>query len=380
MEPSHVSINVYSSLLNGKEFRQRVDLPESYQHTIQAFGGFWSASFTFRTGRDRAEDWLDRGPGRHVETVGDALEVAWEGFVNEVVVNYGPLSVTRGPLVDVCNRAQLIYNGIDTSVSPPVVGTRMYTGEYNDEDSQGLWGVLPQYVTAGNMTPTGADYVVQTYLDAHAQPKTSKSFQSDSPGEVSMSVNCLGYFHWLNWGYQNLSTGMDDADDKLLLVLADSPNAAWLNFDVVGVGSNTMQVRLFEDGFSLASDIIKEIVASGDELGNRWLFGVYEGLSARYEQAPAAVEYLQSTSDPKLRTVKAPGTELRPWSVRPGKWLLFTDFLVAQSTPTALHDDPRAMFLESVQYSAPSSLSLQGGDADQLNQVMARYGLGGVAS
>jgi len=63
----------------------------------------------------------------------------------------------------------------------------------------------------------------------------------------------------------------------------------------------------------------------------------------------------------------------------PGRWALFTDFLVARTPPTAdPRQDPRALFIEQATYTAPWSLDLQGGRADRTSQMLAQLGLSGV--
>ena len=65
----------------------------------------------------------------------------------------------------------------------------------------------------------------------------------------------------------------------------------------------------------------------------------------------------------------------------PGKWVLFTDFLIGRVPPmTDPRQDPRALFIEQVTFTAPWTLALQGGRADRTSQMLAQMGLGGIGS
>jgi hypothetical protein len=71
-----------------------------------------------------------------------------------------------------------------------------------------------------------------------------------------------------------------------------------------------------------------------------------------------------------------------PWNVLPARWIFRPDFLVGRFLPisaASLGSDPRAAFIEVVQFDAPYSLSINGRKLSQLDQVLARRGLGGAA-
>jgi hypothetical protein len=69
---------------------------------------------------------------------------------------------------------------------------------------------------------------------------------------------------------------------------------------------------------------------------------------------------------------------VRPWLVRPGKWLFLNDFLVGKPVSTTLRSDPRNLFIEQVNYTLPYSLSLSGGRLTQLGQVLSQISMGGI--
>jgi len=153
-----------------------------------------------------------------------------------------------------------------------------------------------------------------------------------------------------------------------------------LAFNTSHVDENTLQVPAWEDEDNLAWSVIKGIVARGDTSYNRWLFGVYDNLEAYYYAAPTVAEYQQRLSQPRSRVEHVEGDEVYPWKVRPGKWIIFPDFLTGQAAEVDLRDDPRAMFIESVKYTAPTDLQFRGGDVDSVNALVAQLGLMGVGA
>lgn len=355
----------------------------NYTHTLEAVGGYWSAQFTIQGGRHLIDDWLQDGLGRHIEVFDDTLTKCWEGFVDRLTVNYGPLSVVRGPLMDVANRVGLAYSTVDTSTDPPTVGIRDWTGYVNDTDSQALWGILPKVLSTGGVTPPDAAAIQNTYLTLHALPATSKQLQTDAGSETSVTVDCFGYVHWLNWPYNSTTTGEIDADAKILDVLGDTPNAAWLVYNTDHVDANTLEVPAYEIDLNLAWAVIKDVVARGDATYARWLFGIYGNREVFYHAAPTMVEYQERLSQSRSLIEHADGDqvyEVYPWRVVPGQWIIFPDFLIGQATELDLHDDPRAMFIERVKYNAPWGLELNGSTVDTLDALLAQKGLGGVGA
>ena len=352
-----------------------------YTHTIEAVGGYWTCRFTIRGDRKLLDDWLQDGLGRHVEVFDHSLTKIWEGFVNKVTANYGPLSAIRGPLLDVANRVWVAYSAIEYDEdNNPIVGTRTTTTRNNDTDSQDLWGILPKLLSTGGIEAAQAGVIRDTYAANHALPRTSKDFRSDSRSETSVTMECFGYVRWLNWVYDLSTGGNMEAGDKIVDILGDTPNVAWLAFNTSHVDDNALDVPAFEDEDKLAWSVVKDVVARGDTSYNRWLFGIYNNLEARYHAAPTTLEYQQRLSQPKPIVEHVDGHEIYPWNVLPGKWMLFPDFLIGQAAGLDLRDDPRAMFIESVTFREPDVLQLRGGDVDTVDALLAQMGIMGIGA
>lgn len=355
--------------------------PSSLTVTSQAFGGYWSAQFTAEMNRSEMENWLDIGLGRDVKIISDAPRTIWVGFVNAITASLGSLSITRGPLMEVANSVQVRYSPLDTATSPPVTGVTTFTTASTDATSIALYGTLSKVIQGGNVTDADAAQIQQLVLESRRFPKMTKSFSSEATGDFSLSVNCLGYVHRLDYPYSVDTAGTSDANAKIAAVIAANPNIAWLPFDVAYLTTNTFQVPTADPEGSIGLNVIKSTTILGDAAQNRWLFGVYRDLECHYEAAPTAIEYLVHLSDSAVRITSMTGTEVKPWEVLPGKWAYVPDFLMGRSPGTDdLQEDPRALFIESVTYTAPVAVSLQGGTTDRLDQLLAQRGLAGASA
>ena len=114
----------------------------AYSHENRALGGYYKANASFQVNQQLAEEWIEYGLGRHVETYGPHLDVIWEGFVNKVTATLGPLTFSIGPLLNIGNRVKVAYSTVDYTVSPPLAGVATSTAVTNDTTSQDLYGIL----------------------------------------------------------------------------------------------------------------------------------------------------------------------------------------------------------------------------------------------
>jgi len=155
-------------------------------------------------------------------------------------------------------------------------------------------------------------------------------------------------------------------------------NSWSLNSDLSGLGENLVLTGSREDDDMRCSSLVQSMVVVGDATDRRWLFGIYADRKAKYWQAPNTLEYQARINDNGFDVATMAGVRVSPWAVLPGKWLFMTDFLPARSSSPDLHDDPRAMFIESVTYTSPNGLALSSGNVNTLPQMLSRMGLGGI--
>lgn len=357
------------------------DLVTAPGFTLAAFGGPLTLNLSFNTDRISAEEWMQYGVGRHVEVYSPAQDMVWEGFVNSVRTNIGSLSVVRGPYLDIANKVRVVYSGVDTSTDVPVVGIRESTAWYEDADSQAKFGVLERIVSVGGATAATAAQIAQTYLEEYREPQTDETDNLASSVAPSVELECSGYISYLETFVCDLTTtGLQNASAKVEAVLGEDPNSI-ISTDYDRVTTNTTQVGAYDRDNRPALTIIKGITGLGDSSYDRWLFYFAPGRKAVYEAIPSTTEYMRRLTDPSQALALFPaGATIAPWNARAGKWVFYTDLLVGRSTTSDRAADPRFMFIEETSFTVPWALTLRGSKVAELDQLMARLGLGGTAA
>ena len=360
-------------------------IPESYSHSSDVNGGYKSCQFAITCSALEAEDWYT-SLGNHIEVSGDGLDKVWEGFVNSVDINIGPTTITRGPLMDVVNRLTVSYSEVSRGynlggVNTTLGGEQLYTTPYNDTDSQDIWGIQEMILSAGSINPGEIAYLPQAYTDDNKHPPVSQnvSMGAGGGGEAVVTVSCLGYVAFLDkFIYSEESAGSVtiDLDQKIKNILADDPNGIF-STDYSKIDSNTTAVSRYESDYKLAKGAITELVPLGDSSFNRYIWGVYNDRVVEYHVIPTDIRYIYSILDGKSRIVEVGGGEVNPWEVMPGEFIQIINLLPGITTDSSdKKKDPRIMFIESVEYSAPFGIQISGGKFDTISQRINRLGLG----
>jgi hypothetical protein len=360
----------------------RLDNLLTYSHKIEAWGGFTEASFSIAATTDTIEDWLLNGLGRDVTVYNPGGSVVWEGFVNTVKASTGGYAISRGPLLDVVNEVLIKYTRLDTSTFPNLNNEMAFLPGWASGGTETLYGILAKIFTIGSATDAMAAQMLNRVKLEYRHPPTSKQWASGGGG-VALAVDCVGYISRLDYPYPNslvfpYTAGTENINVKLGRVLDEDPNRLFSSV-TAQLMTNAIQVtKATAFASQRGLDMIKGMVAVGDSAYNRCLFGVYENRIPYYYQAPTAIEYRHRLEDTRQVYRTVTGIEVDPWDMRPGKWLLFEDFLATQPVTAALDEDPRAMFIESVSYNADGGLQLTGGrEETPSTRLIAQMGLSG---
>lgn len=382
-----LSVLVHLPLIAGGEymFSLRNQL-RSYSHAIDSFGGYKSAAMEMSGRQSDLDGWLQDGLGRHIEVYdSDGIEV-WEGFVNKVTLNLGAVSITRGPLMGLTNLTLALYVPIiDNTVNPPLLGSRTETTFANDRASYEKYGIVEKYLNLGNCFDDEAEYIRDTYLAENKEPETTHTLNIGGGGnEPTVSLECAGYYEWLDVAveYSLAAPTSITVSTKIgnMITFENTLANGFLSADQSGIAFNGVLTTDYESEYRTYLTIIKNCVARGDINGTRWLFGVYNGRKAYYQEIPDTASYLFRTMGSSVQIETPDHITLEPWGVRAGKWLFMPDIMTGFSKNTEdLNTDPRAMFIESVQYTAPWSLTVNGWRVNTLSQRLARLGLGGIS-
>lgn len=354
----------------------------SYSHELRAIGGFYKAKLTLDENQFQIDEWIERGIGRHIDIYNPELEIIFEGFVNKLSVTIGTLQYSIGPLISIANRIKARYTPVDTTVDPPVRGAQTETATSSNTDSQALYGIIDGVLNVNDANQTEAEQVRDTILNdvSRAFPATSRK-SSLSGGQSSLTLDILGYWHWLGtYIYNNSATGQVNLSDKIIAILAAEPNGIF-STNTNEITSNTTQVQDGEDKDKEAITLLKQLNSLGDASFNRYNMGFYQDRKFRYEVAPSEVEYHQRITGNEGITTPI-GSKVEPWNVKPAKWLFYPDFLVGRHPPitaSTLRSDPRAGFIESVKFSLPDTLDINGDKLDESDVLLERIGLKGTS-
>ena len=370
-----------------------VQLFDTWNHTIDADGGYKSASFTIKCTQNTAEDWLERGLFRHIELYNSNLLKRGEYFVNTVKVTLGGLTVTRGPLMNVANRVGINYTPV-TDMCSEDDPTVMLTGEatqsilQDDTTSQDLYGIQEAWLSGGTLmdrttngdhcTPPGTptdqvDAIRGAFLNENKYPETSQELSiGESGAEPSVTIDCLGYGAWLDrYVYTDGTSHLTTCDDKIKNVVNGDANRIFTQ-DYFNIDYNGYLVDSAETENRFAKTIIDEIVSLGDIYDNRWTFGIYNERMAHYHAIPTKIEYYHRIIDGRQVITTMSGAIVQPWDILPCKWVFLSDFMVGRTQAATLRLDPRAMMIESVKYTAPYGLQLSGRKVGSFAQLMAK--------
>lgn len=344
-----------------------------YSHELKANGGFVAADLEISDTQNNIERWLD-WIGHTVTVYNDSLGTIFEGFVNNVEITIGALTVNRGPMLDIKNRVAVAYQTMSYSTNPPIGGQQAVTAYATNAASVARYGQLEGIISGGSGSATAMEQLRDTFLESNALPGTSQNV-NDRQSPPSARISVRGFYDLLTCYFYSepTGTGAINLSTKLANILAAAPSVTY----TTRIATNTLQVPAFSDGQATAEGEISDLVAKGDANDDRYLFGVYAGRTAVYEAAPTDIEYRMAINDNGVVVENGAG-RVMPWDVRPGRWLMVTGILVGQAETAPTGNDPRMIFIESARYTYPVGLQINGGKFGRLSQRLAKLGLGGM--
>lgn len=377
-----LAVQVGEPLLSSRTSTPRTYTNEldSYSHTRSAFMDYDKAKIGLVGNHPDAEDWLEYGLGRDVNVYDEGLDAMWRGFVNQIEIVVGNLTIRRGPLLGIGNRVSVVYAEEDGSF-PPVVSDRTVTTIVQDADSQAKYGIIEKVVSAGQIRQVEAERLRDTYLEENKLPETSQGISTGGgKSGVTISVDCLGYGYWLEAYVYNYvaDNNIVTIDVKMKSALSADPNTI-ISSDHDRVDYNGVLVSSYEIDDPYGLTVIKELVSYGGGSDERWLFTLDDERRPVYYQQPTDAEYLMSLGDGTLRDLTK--GKIHPWAIRPGRWIFINDFLVGRSREDInLREDPRMVFIESVDYTAPYTYAIQGSKTSTVKQMLSKFGMKGLVS
>jgi hypothetical protein len=216
------------------------------------------------------------------------------------------------------------------------------------------------------------------YLQENAYPETTKTI-SPGGGGLSMTLTLKGTWYWLGAFIANFIGTPDtlNLSTRLIAILALDPNALF-STDYSNITINTYQVNYQSDDDKPGIKYVNELLAPGDAAFNRYTAGFYGNEVFWYTPMPNVLESIYSISDPAQEILYQSGVVIRPWAVQPARWTQISDMMVGRIPDINMRADIRNIFAETVSYTAPYGLVLNGAKVSMLTQFLAQKGLSGI--
>lgn len=357
--------NIYERPVQGNAFLGRYEA-FNYRHKISAVGGYDTASFDLATYAVDADFWLERLGCEVKIYIDNPALPAWEGFVNRVSWAIGALTYTAS-LDELCNRVSVTYS------APDVAATPQRTTAVNNTASQAIYGIkegaLDGYLIEGaDVSKFTAQQAM--VLVNQAYPMKSTTFNPQGQGSGLLNVECLGWYHTLNWvKYTNTAAaGASIASLFLANVLATYPNTDFLD-------PTDTRLIVANPGFSQNErnrtnttywEMFQSIQEAGDGASYR-VMGItptpFNG-GARlfyYRASNRDIKYTLRSTEGRVRDVY--GQLVDPWKVQPDAGVRVADFAIAWNKINS--DDPSEFYIDVVDYEA-NSQSVQLGSTDNI--------------
>lgn len=340
----------------------------NYRHQISANGWFDTASCDLAMTPIESEMALEEWVGNPVKVyVDNPAQPIWEGIITTVAYDAGGALVRRS-IDAMMNRAEVVVQ-----YSRNAVGSQtQITNATNLIPSQQIYGVkegsINAYVWENSNTPgpvAAMNSLRDTLVAINGWPQSSITQGSNRNVRVEMQ----GYYHTLEWEMHWNTVNVNSAPSVLIThLLANVTNTTlWFdNADTSGVTTNTPFTLNEEIRIGMTKwDGFRRIAELGNSSDDYFIIGIeptnFTTGTRRfyYRIANSTLEYTAHASD-GLRIRNTSGGLLRPWTIKPDRVLRITDVMTGWD---GLGDDPRDIYLQSIQYDAErQSVRWQGSD------------------
>ena len=302
----------------------------------------------------------------------DGNSIVWQGFINDMELIQPGMSMRRS-LDEMYNQEAVRYTPIDTTTNPPTESAETSTAVVNDTDSQNRYGIKQtvfQPPSMNRLTAGDASQLANTILGQYKQPRRSATISSGSDNP-RLVVNCKGFMWTLDWRIYNqtANSSTDNASTILAAVITavGSQIAAATN-----ITTNNTAVQKYFNRDDTAFNVIQWIASLGDASYNRWVANVLENRIINYQQAATTITYFRRLVDNRQDIFDYQNRRVPYWEIRPDSWVRTSDVYPHNITPGNLIDDVQSVYIESVDFREPDSLTLNGSTGDKLQVILAR--------
>ena len=176
-------------------------------------GGFWSAKFNILNPRkNQALQMLANGPGRSVKFFNEKSICVWEGFISKVTVDTGAASAF--------NDVQPVANEVWVRYRDIITGNLTRSTVASHTNSQNKYGQKDWVLSGGQLAGAVADQKAENYLNLNfwATPQLD-SFEigGRGAGDIRLEIQCLGWWHTLNWRVYNQTVDVGSVNTSTLM-------------------------------------------------------------------------------------------------------------------------------------------------------------------
>lgn len=360
--PQH-SVHIYQKPAVGSAFIQSLPV-YNYRHSINARGWFDAASFDIAIPSiaDR-QRFLDLYLGNRIAIfVDNPCEPAWEGLINRMSFNAGGTQYSIS-IDQMANRVAIQY-----ASGGAVVTTE--TTVSNDTNSQALYGIKQDTVDTGPQLSAGTGITTAfrgTIIAQRAWPKTSRI--PSGGGSGLLHVECLGFFHTLEWeefrDANNALNALNTAITAVLLPAVANGTTFFDNADTTDIAANASTLNRNSQRGEKIWNRLLTIAEIGDGT-NYYVIGItptFFGTGKRrlyYRQANSAIEYTARQAD-GMQVRDLYGNLVKPWKVKPDRGIRINDMLIGWN---GVGDNPMESYILKIDYDANAQTAIFSGDDD----------------
>lgn len=349
MNPELASLHLYKPYSVGAQLEpvENGDISwacwPSYRRTTLAVGGDNLASFSFSASDEILEKWFGSYLGHH-------FEERWGGRATFVGLIWAMRLSYNGVVLYVS--LDQLYNAVEVRYKTDSAAAETDTSQATNANSIAKFGTkellhdLGSFYVPSTTAETYRDNLLALLAVPRASIEEARLQGASQPGILDVEVR--GYIHTLNNRlYTNAGTSNVDINTEIEATLGTP------DFVTVGdVEANTTEVSEEADHEPIW-DRVKKIIAVGSASNGRWVAGCFAGLEFTYKQADeTAVAYYQELITQQKFTRDGLWMSPIPAAlIRPGGVLFVNDIMAGRPVASTLLDDPRATFVDVVEYS-----------------------------
>lgn len=336
------------------------------RYTTLRLGGFGDGALEFAdvdraTARDAAQNWLMK----EVRFTTPGGGIAYKGFVAEVTVEYGYLTIRRR-VGWIANRVIVRFRRRDPTRKK---AQRRQRVTLEDTESQARYGIRTLRL---DLTEEGVMKAAQATARGQLLLDKFKNFQSIArtnlphPPRVRLAL----WGRWQTTGFQDVRLRFSKAKEIATIVQQALASCQFVDTsDLSRLAATGTLIRYNSDGmFRSAQSYIQDAVQYGDSASNRLLFQIWDDDVPVLQSAPTTVGVFSRSED--ARVWGDGRTPVPAWSVRAGDYMLAEDWDERLDAASGVSE---AVLIEQTSYDAlTDTVELESADIEGVASALGK--------